>query len=176
MATTTETLIQTPSTQSPGANDKPFVPGDKPNQLPGAAYKADAKTWYNLAVHYIDTKGNRASSFVYPLGNNPSTSFWDYMAFNSPDGLKPAKFKIHPPKANGFSEWELEDGNYLCLKATGWVYRASVYRIGWAIFDNHLYNDSWGGPTGYKYDDVLVPSAYYMGMDLPSFTCELVPA
>ena len=176
MATTTETPIQAPSTQSPDANVQPFIPGDKSNQLPGAAFKADPKIWYHLAVYYTDTKGNRVSSSMYPLGRNPSTSFWNYMAFNSPDGLKPAKFKIHPPKPNGFSEWEIDDGNYLCLSSTGWVYRASVSPKGWAIFENHLYNDSWGGPTGYKYDDVLVPAAYYIGMDLPLFTCELVPA
>ena len=162
--------------QSPAANDQPFIPSGQPNQLPGEAFKADSNIWYHLSVNYIDIKGNPASSFFYPLGANPSTSFWDYMAFNSPDGLKPAKFKVHPPKANGFSEWEIDDGNYMCLKATGYVYRASAYRIGWAIFKDNLYSDYWGGPTGYKYDDKAVPAAYYIGMDLPKFTCKLIPA
>lgn len=160
----------------PSPNDQPFVPSGKSNELPGEIFKADPNIWHHLAVHYDDTTGKPASSYVYPVGANPSTSFWDYMAFNSPDGLNPAKFKIHPPKPNGFSEWEIHDGNYLCLKTTGWVYRASLYRIGWAIFEGNLYNDYKGGPTGYQYDDILVPAAYYMGTDLPRFTCELVPA
>jgi hypothetical protein len=179
MATSTDstTLVDTAAGRKPDANDQPFVPSGQPNQLPGEVFKADANTWYHLAVHYTDRSGKPASSYIYPLGQNPATSFWDYMAFNSPDGLKPAKFKIHPPKANGFSEWELDDGNFLCLKATGYMYRASAYRVGWALSKGHLYTDyRWDGPTGYKYDDVLVPSAYYIGMDLPAFTCELVPA
>lgn len=161
----------------PAKDDSPFIPTGKPNQLPaGEAFKADPNVWYQLKVLYTDRNGKSASSFIYPLGKNPATSFWDYMAFNSPDGLPPAKFKVHPPKDNGFSEWELDDGNYLCLKATGWVYRASLYRIGWAVLDGHLFNDYWGGPTGYQYDDVLVPKAYYIGMKLPVFICKLISA
>jgi hypothetical protein len=98
------------------------------------------------------------------------------MAFNSPDGLDPAKFQLHPRNdGSGWAEWEINDGNRLSVKATGWLYRSSEYPLGWQVIDNKLYTDYWPGPAGYAYRSTLVTPAYYMGMDLPVFTCELVP-
>ncbi|WP_158945996.1 hypothetical protein [Granulicella sp. S190] len=172
--------LQSPPVKAgPSLDDQPFVPSGTPNQVPSEVFEADANVWYHLAVNYVDKEGKPASSFFYPLAANASTSFWDYMAFNSTSGLKPSKFKVHPAKG-GYSEWEIDDGNYLCLKATGWAYRSSEYRIGWAIVNGHLYSNYWRGPVGYRYDGdsiiAPVPRAYYIGMDLPAFTCELVPA
>lgn len=159
----------------PSLNDQPFVSSGPPRELPaGKAFKADPDTWYHLKVHFKDRHGKFVDSFLYPLGQNPSTSFWDYMAFNSPDGLQPAKFKLHQ-RPDGWADWEMDDGNYLSIKATGWFYRASHYRTGCLVVDGMLYNNYWSGPAGYAYRDVLVPAAYYVGMDLPVFTCELVP-
>jgi hypothetical protein len=88
---------------------------------------------------------------------------------------EPAKFKLHP-RDDGWADWEIDDGNYLSVKATGWVYRSSAYRTGWHVIDGKLYNNYWDGPVGYQYRYLNVTTAYYMGMDLPEFTCELVPA
>jgi hypothetical protein len=167
---------QSPSA-GPSSNDQPFVPSGMPNKLPaGAVFKPAANTWYNLRVTYTDTSRNTVNGYLYPLGANPSTMFWDYMAFISLDGLPPAKFMLHELE-DGWAEWELDNGDYLSVKATGYVYRASAYRIGWQVIDSKLYNNYWPGPAGYKWDSsTFVPGDYYVGMELPVFTCELVPA
>jgi hypothetical protein len=41
------------------------------------------------------------------------------------------KFKLHP-RGDGFDDWEIDDGYWLSMRASGWAYR-SYYgqRIGW---------------------------------------------
>lgn len=160
-------------------DDQPFVPTGEPNPLPaGAAFEADPNIWYHLQVHYKDKKGNPVVGLMYPQGKNPSTSFWDYQVLGgSADGLPPTKIKVHPPDQNGWSHWELNDGNWLSIKATGWIYRSSAYPIGWKLIENNLYNTYWAGEAGSQWRDSFgETSGYYMGMDLPVFTCELIPA
>jgi hypothetical protein len=55
-----------------------------PDPLPeGEVFQASADTWYNLQVHYTDDKGNPLTSLMYPLGPNPSTSFYEYMVLGT---------------------------------------------------------------------------------------------
>src|SRR3954447_8231190 len=164
------------------ADDQPFVPTDEPRPLPaGEAFNADPNTWYHLRVHYKDDNGNPAVGLMYPLGTNPSRSFWDYQVLGSGDGSSgPTKIKVHPPDPTGWSRWELDDGNWLSIKATGWIYRSSAYPIGWQIMkdaegNSRLYNNYWAGEAGYDWRGGAVPDACYMGMKLSLFTCELVP-
>jgi hypothetical protein len=155
------------------ADDKPFESSGESKPFPtGKIFEADLDTWYNLKAHYTDYNGNPTSGLMYPLAPNPSTTYWDYMTLGfSPMDLPPAKIKL---KYEHF--WELDDGNYLSIKATGWVYRSSAYPIPWKIIDNYLYNGYWEGKAGYSYRSGLEPNAYYIGMGLTPFTCELVPA
>ena len=161
------------------ADDGPFVPSGEPNSLPaGAVFKANTDTWYNLNVHYNNRSGNPITGLMYPLASNPATSFWDYMVLGtSTDGAGPAKFRVEMMGGNdGWEQWTLDSGNVLSLKATGWVYRSSAYPIGWKIVNNQLFNSNWGGAVGSEWRQAFVPDCIYMGNDLPSFTCELVPA
>lgn len=156
------------------ADDRPFAATGKPNPLPeGKVFKADPNTWYNLKVQFTDETGSPAVGYFAKIGDNPSTSFWDYICLGAGAGCK---FKVHQPDAIGWSNWEIDDGNWLSVKATGWVYRSSAYAIGWQIVGNNLYNSYWSGIVGYEHRRILVSEAYYVGMDLPPFTCELVPA
>src|SRR5262245_20938212 len=93
----------------PSQNDQPFAPsGDRRVVPAGAPFPAAPNTWYQLKVKYANKQGTPLESWAYPLGKNAATSFWDYMAFSSPDGLPPAKFKIHQ-RADGWAEWEIDD-------------------------------------------------------------------
>jgi hypothetical protein len=163
---------------TPSLHEPHFVPSGPPQPLmAGEAFVAAPDTWYNLLVTYKDRRGNKTEGLMYPLGSNPSTSFYEYMVLgSSPDGLPPMKVKLHPPDANGWSTWEMHDGNYLSLKATGWLYRSSHYPIGFRIVDGRLYNAYWGGPAGSTWRDAFVPSACYTGQGLDEFTCKLIPA
>jgi hypothetical protein len=166
--------------QDAPTNQDPFVPKGSPNELPsGEVFKADPDTWYNLVVHYTDQNGQPADGYLGPVGYNAATSYWDYMQVSG----DASKFKLHP-RADGWADWEIDDGNYLSLKLTGWAYRASDsdYRIGWQIVDGKLYNAYWSSdwnsyPAGCEYNTFLVSTAYYVGVKLENaFTCELVPA
>ena len=163
------------SPADPSPNDQPFVASGSPNPLPsGTVVKSDPNTWYNLKATYTNTSGNTVVGYARSIGSNPSTSFWDYMELADTTPAGAAKFKLHP-RNDGWAEWEINDGNRLSVKATGWVYRSSAYHTGWQVVDGKLYNDYWAGPVGYAHRRILVSDAYYMGMDLPVFTCELVP-
>ena len=163
------------SPAAPSPNDQPFVASGSPNPLPsGTVFKSDPNTWYNLKVTYTNDSGNTVVGYARSIGSNPSTSFWDYMELADTTPAGAAKFKLHP-RNDGWAEWEINDGNRLSVKRTGWVYRSSAYHTGWAVVDGKLYNDYWDGPVGYEHHRVLVSDAYYMGMEKPVFTCELVP-
>lgn len=155
------------------ADDKPFEPSGEPIQDPaGTLFKADAGTWYNLRVHYKDYDGNQTTGLMYPLAGNPSTTYWDYLTIGfSPMNMPACKIQVQQGVY-----WLLDDGNYLSLKATGWFYRSSAYPLPCVLIDGYLYNRYWDGKAGYSYRSGLEPNAYYMGMGLPPFTCELVPA
>lgn len=159
------------------ADDGPFVPTGEPKPFPaGEVFKAEADTWYNLLVHYKDwDSGNPISGLMYPMAPNAWHPYWDYMTLGSSQGgSPPAKFKLWGTRAP--YQWVLDDGNFLSVKATGWVYKSSAYPLFWEIVDNSLYNSYWDGPVGYSFRSGLEPNAYYMGMVMPSFTCELVRA
>jgi len=166
------------------ADDEPFVPTGEPRPLPaGEAFKADPNTWYHLKVHYKDDKGNPVVGLMYPLNNSFPPSFWDYQVLSGliPAVVKPSKVKVHPPDSTGWSKWELDDGNWLSIKATGWIYRSSAYPIGWQIMkdaggNSRLCNNYWAGEAGYDWKGGTAPDACYMGMKRSPFTCELVPA
>ena len=141
---------------------------------------ATPETWYNLKVTYKDENGKLTPGLLGPVGTNASTSFWDYMRV---DGAA-SKFKLHPTK-DGWAYWEINDGNWLSLKATGWAYRSlEANRVEWKIVDGKLYNNYWSAdwqkyPLGAERQRILVSDAYYAGVGLSSdkvFTCELVPA
>lgn len=139
-----------------------------------------AETWYNVKVSYKDESGNSKTGYLGPIGSNASTSFWDYVRV---DGGQ-SKFKLHPTQ-DGWAYWEINDGNWLSLKATGWVYRSlEANRVEWKIVDGKLYNNYWSAdwqkyPLGAERQRILVPDAYYAAVGLSAnktFTCELVAA
>jgi hypothetical protein len=162
------------------ADDGPFVPTGEPNPLPaGEAFEADANTRYNLMVNYKTWQdGSPTSGLMYPMAPNAWHPYWDYMTLGSSQGGSPAaKFKVEPwGDGTPWQRWTLENGNFLSLKATGWVYESSAYPIAWKIVGGYLYNSYWGGQVGYSFRSGLEPNAYYVGMGLTPFTCELVPA
>jgi hypothetical protein len=137
--------------------------------------------WYNLRVTYKDEDGNTRTGYLGPVGQNAATSFWDYMRV---DGGQ-SKFKLHQTE-DGWAYWEIDDGNWLSLKATGWAYRSlESNRIEWKIVDGKLYNRYWASdwqshPLGAARSSFLVSDAYYAGVDLGDdkvlTDCELVLA
>jgi hypothetical protein len=169
---------QSPSA-APSPDDQAFVPSSEPNPVPaGVAFKADPDKWYYLRITYQDDTGKTVTGRAYKIGPNPSTSFWDYMAVSQYDS-EGAKFKLHQlhPYKDGWDKWEIDDGNWLSVKATGWIYRSSEYPLGWKIVDGKLYNTYWSGAAGCQHNRFFVSDAYYMGQGLlPEFTCELVEA
>lgn len=138
------------------------------------------ETWYNLKVTYNDESGKSTTGYLGPIGSNASTSFYDYMRV---DGAR-SKFKL-VPTSDGWAYWQVDDSNWLSLKATGWVYRSlEANRIQWKIINGKLYNNYWSTdwqnyPLGALRQRILVPDAYYAGVGLAAdktFTCELVAA
>ncbi len=95
-----------------------------------------------------------------------------------------SKFKLHP-REEGFDDWEIDDGYWLSIRATGWAYRSYyAQRVGWKIIDGKLYNNYWWMrmgrlPAGCQWGEGLFTSkGYYVGMDLGDdkvlTNCELV--
>ena len=176
-------MSETTATKGPSADDKPIV-AVKPTELPsGKTVKTDPNKWYYLRANYTDKNGKPATSYAFPLGINASTSFWDYVVFGySPDGAGPLRFSPQPAEG-GWYFWKIQDdkansGYHLDCKATGFLYRTNLYNTWWQIVDGKLYCSYWttGVPAGNAYYSFMVPSCEYLGMGLPSFTCELIEA
>jgi hypothetical protein len=167
--------------RSPAENDQPFVPNGPPLALPaGTAVTTDPDAWYSLKAHYLSESGEDLVGYLSPLGPNATQSFWDYIVMRE-DIASACQFQLQDVDARGWAKWLIkDDGYHLCLKATGWYYRASAYTSRFAIVDGKLYNDYWDGPAGAVYRDILVSSGYYVGQDLGDRValtqCELVPA
>jgi len=162
--------------QLPSIDDVGVVPSAEPLPLVlGEVFKADPNLWYNLRVTYTlrGDDNKKATGFLTPLAQNAATSFYEYMVLDS--GWPATKFKILKPDPIGWSIWELENGEFLSLKATGWLYRSSAYPLGFQIVDNRLYNNYRGGTAGSAWKNGLVPSQYYTGVGCDEFICELVP-
>jgi hypothetical protein len=166
--------------RSPSEDDQSFVPQGEPRPLPaGMAVTIDPDTWYYFRAHYLSESGQDLVGYFCPLGSNAAESFWDYIVMR-PDTKGACQFKLEDTDGRGWSNWLIKaDGNHLCLKATGWFYRASAYTTRFAILDGELHNDYWSGPAGSSYRSTLVSSGYYVGQDLGDeatlTNCELVP-
>ncbi len=166
--------------RSPSENDQPLVPQGEPRPLPaGTVTTADPNTWYNLRAYYRYENGQDAVGYFAPLSGDPVNSFWDYVVMRD-DVNAACQFKLVDTDSRGWSKWLIKaDGNYLCLKATGWYYRASAYTARFAIINGQLHNDYWDGPAGSVYRSFLVSNGYYVGQDLGDRAtlrqCELVP-
>lgn len=166
--------------RSPSENDQPFTPDGPPLPLPdGVVATADPATWYRLKADYLGESGENRVGYLSPLGPNATQSFWDYIVMlDNPDAA--CQFQLQDVDGRGWAKWLIkEDGNHLCLKATGWYYRASAYTARFAVVGGKLYNDYWSGPAGAVYRSFLVSSGYYVGQDLGDrvtlTNCELVP-
>lgn len=164
----------------PSLDDKPFVASGPPKPLPaGEAFKSDPNSVYRLKATWIDQSGNSATGYAYPMGQNATASFWDYVVFRALDGTGVLKFYLSPPDQDGYSRWNIVDdasnkGYHLDCKATGWLYRASLYNTKFQIVGDHLHCNYWDGPAGSTYRSVFVSAGEYLGMgNLPKFTCEL---
>lgn len=164
----------------PSTDDHPIVINNKTNPLPaGKTTETDSEKWHYLKVNFIDDRGKPVTGYAYPVGENASTSFWDYVvlsAGNSGNGA--LKFKAVTLDDQGWQKWIIKDDvsnsdYHLSCKATGWLYRASVYDVRFRIVDGKLYCNYWSGPVGSVYRSFLVSSGQYTGMELPAFTCEL---
>ncbi len=153
--------------RSPSEDDRPLVLEGEPLPLPaGTVAAADADSWYYLRARYLSESGQELVGYLCPLGPNATQSFWDYIVMR-PDVAGACQFKLEDTDDRGWSKWLIkEDGNHLCLKATGWYYRASAYTARFAIIDGELHNDYWRGPAGAVYRSFLVSSGYYVGQDL----------
>jgi hypothetical protein len=169
-----------PAGTGPSLDDQPFVPSDTPNPLPaGEPFKTDPDKWYFLKVDYVDDKGKSVTGYAYPIGQNPSTSFWDYVMLQAgPPEKNALKFKLVPLDDQGWQRWEIRDDAYnsnyhLSCKATGWLYRSPMYDVRFRIVGGKLYCSYWNGPVGSTYRSFLVSPGQYTGMSLPGFTCEL---
>jgi hypothetical protein len=166
--------------RSPSENDQPFTPDGAPLPLPDGVVEAPSPdTWYYLKANYLNESGEDVVGYLSPLGSNATQSFWDYIVMGGIGGA--CQFQLQDVDGRGWAKWLIkEDGNHLCLKATGWYYRASAYTSRFAIVDGKLYNDYWRGPAGAVYRSILVSSGYYVGQDLGDrvtlTNCELVPA
>lgn len=166
--------------RSPSENDQPFVPDGPPLSLPaGVAAEADPDTWYYLKANYLNESGQDVVGYLCPLGPNPTQSFWDYIVMRD-YVVGACQFQLQDVDERGWAKWLIkEDGYHLCLKATGWYYRASAYTSRFAIVNGMLYNDYWQGAAGAVYRSLLVSSGYYVGQDLGERealrNCELVP-
>jgi hypothetical protein len=165
----------------PSLDDKPFVPSGPPNPRPaGEVVKTNAVSLYRLKANWVEENGKAATGYAYPVGQNAATSFWDYVVFGAePAGGAALQFYPGPPDGNGWCRWNIKDddwnsGYHLDCKATGWLYRASLYDTKFQIVDGQLHCSYWGGPAGSEYHSFLVSSGRYLGMgNIPKFTCEL---
>jgi hypothetical protein len=111
----------------PSADDKPIVASDKPSLLPAGTIKeTDPNSWYYLKVNYTDQNGYAQTGYAYPVANNASTSFWDYVIFVA-GGPQEYALRFQPrPADGGWQYWAIHDdvnnSNYhLDCKATGFL-------------------------------------------------------
>ncbi|MEI7869375.1 MAG: hypothetical protein WCI11_15915 [Candidatus Methylumidiphilus sp.] len=163
----------------PSLDDQPLVTDSTPKPLPaGEALKNDPNKWYYLKVNFVDEYGKHVTGYAYPVGQNASTAFWEFVVLAAGTrGNGALKFKVSLDD-QGWQRWDIHDddcnrGYHLSCKATGWLYRASEYDVKFRIVDSKLYCSYWNGPVGSTYRSFLVSAGQYAGMDLPAFTCEL---
>jgi|GEM_PF-3995109 len=169
--------------EGPSLDDQPLIPTSVPQPRPsGEAFRTTAVTVYRLKAQWINEKGVTVEGYAYPLAQNAAESFWDYVVFNEGRaGASALKFYLSPPDKDGWSRWNIQDdaynsGYHLDCKATGWLYRASLYDTKFQIVNNQLYCSYWKGPAGSEYRSAFVSAGRYLGMDLPAFTCTLESA
>lgn len=164
--------------RTPSADDKPFESNGVTHPAPeGTPFNPDPNKWYYLKARYLrDDK--ETEGYFHPVGQNAARAFWDYIRMDGgTTGACQLKFK----KMEGQAWYTAEvraDGYHLCIKATGWMYRASHYTAGFMIIDDKLYVDSWSGPLGCANSYKLDAETYYVGADLANQLahCELVEA
>jgi hypothetical protein len=165
----------------PSLDDQPLVPTSAPYDRPaGEMFKIAAVAVYHLKARWTNEEGKVVDGYAYPVGQNAATSFWDYVIFNegASAGGSALKFYLSPPDKDGWSRWNIQDdpfnsGYHLDCKATGWLYRASLYDTKFQIVNNEMHCSYWKGPAGSEYRSFLVSAGRYLGMDLPKFTCQL---
>src|SRR5215210_5535846 len=85
----------------------------------GGVGGSEPSIWYNLRVTYKDEDGATKTRFMGPIDSSASNPFYAYMQIS----WTRSKFKLHPTPY-GWAYWEIDDGNWLSLKATGWAYRS----------------------------------------------------
>jgi hypothetical protein len=95
--------------------------------LPGGGLGGAQDTWYRLKVTYTDKNGVTQEGYMGAASHSAGQTDWDNMVING----YTTKFKLHP-RGDGFDDWEIDDGYWLSMRASGWAYR-SYYgqRIGW---------------------------------------------
>jgi hypothetical protein len=164
----------------PSLDDKPLVPTSAPYGRPaGEAYNTAAVAVFRLKAQWKNEKGTLVEGYAYPIGQNAAESFWDYVVLSEgPAGGSALKFYLSPPDKDGWSRWNIQDdswnsGYHLDCKATGWLYRASLYDTKFQIVNDQLFCSYWKGPAGSDYRSTFVSAGRYIGMGLPAFTCKL---
>lgn len=165
----------------PSVDDQPIAISGNPLTPPdGIVVDLDTTQWYRLKAKFVDDHGNVVSGYAYPVGTNPSDSFWDYISMVAGPAYQGAlKFKVEQPDDQGWSRWTIHDdsrneGYYMSCKATGWLYRATGYDVKFKIVGDQLFCNYWGGPVGSIFRSFLVSAGNYLGMGLPPLTaCEM---
>jgi len=167
-------MVETRQVPDPSVDDQPFVASSAARSLPEGSQNIPAGKPFWLKVNFTNERGQPASGYAAKVGQNAAESFWDYMCIREgAPGGSAAKFQVDG-ETDGWPNWKIDDGNYLSVKATGWLYRSSAYPIGWVVANGQLMNTYWGGPVGFSYRSFLVSTAYYLGMDLPVVSVEVV--
>lgn len=168
----TDTAVE----RAPSPDDGPMIGNPSPQQAPQSGrFDPDPNKWYYLKADY-QRNGKTVSGYLYPVGPSAVYAFWDYIQMGWKDGGCQLRFK----KMDGQMWYTAEvraDGYHLCMKATGWMYRASYYTAGFLIGDDgHLYVDSWSGPLGCSNSYKLMSETYFVGADCDNVltNCELV--
>jgi hypothetical protein len=168
--------MATPVVRVPSVDDKPLE-GAKKQAAPAAAqFKPDPNKWYRLKAKYLRDDGKVVEGCLYPVGSNAAEAFWDYIAMGDPRGGCELRFKQMEGQMWYTAEVKADEYK-LCLKLTGWMYRASYYTAGFLIGDDgKLYVDSWSGPLGCANSYKLMPNTYFVGAALPNIlsSCELI--
>ncbi len=150
---------------------------------PGGGLGGTPDKWYVLKVTYKDRNNVPQEGYMGASSHSSGQTDWDNMVIKG----YTSKFKLHP-RGDGFDDWEIDDGYWLSMRATGWAYRSYyAQRIGWKIVDGKLYNNYWDPnkwqnyPAGSQWGEGLFTSkGYYVGVDLGAdrvlTNCTLVPA
>ncbi len=159
---------------------------DVKGQVPGGGLGSTPDTWYRLKVTYRNENNARMPGYMGPVAENfDGRLFWDYMKIDNDHGWA-SKFRLHPT-TDGWAYWEIDDGYWLSLRATGWAYRSyEGNRVEWKIVDGKLYTKYWKSdwqnyPLGCELRGFLgEEEVYFVGVDLGDANvltnCELVPA